>query len=339
MGVEIRAVREVYRFAERAPHAARFQLLEPARKPTLAIRSSNQPTENTTRLDLSTRATRAESSGKLDSSQPARGSRGALYNLFEAIGAIGARIDELTLARTQEVEGSERHQAIENELAFQRQSLTRIIDGPVLSRMRTIFAAIDSALGQGVSRPDIARLLLGERSLLGDDFLGVVQQGDLSGLAGLRSGLSALQGIDPSAPDAASQLTQIAAAGRSALASKSYQLEEATRSPVKPRSTPVPLPTLTSTVMDLPGNASFALRSLTGKDVARAIEAHVSLDPEHALVLILDRTDTPRERSDRQERARAKSEELAQRADLPKPFSGPYLDTKYYWLGGAPESD
>ncbi len=320
MTVSVRAIRETYRFAEAAraqPHTEALRLSK------VSFRTQTKSQE----------AVIAQLSGRRESSRPGGDvkevekagavlegkSAGALAGLFAEVRDLGERLNAIQSDLDAEPQGSARHQALQEELLHQQQAYDQLLSGPTYQRLQSLFERMDQALARGVSREDLARLLGGERALLGDNFLGVLQQGDVSGLLQVRGRLGELSGLDIGAPGVGFALQKIGEDGLQALAGKSYQKEKSVEVATTSKLGPAPQPVLEKIKIDMPGNVSFALNTITGKDIARAIEAHRIPDPRYALTLILD--DGDKETS---EKEKQRIEEQRRAKEQKSPFNRAY---------------
>ena len=308
MPVSAKAVRERFGFGEGIAPSLRQAFA----RATDSLASATKSDSDTIEISLG-RKRRSEAAGKEASGEGNTKSSG-LRGLLGELQHFAAQLEDLETRAADALPGSEQSAAFTKELEQQRVAYRQMMQSPIFTRLDEIMKHVDRMFSQGVPSEAVARALSRERGLLGDDLLGAIQSGDRNGLSGIRDIMAGIRGVDVGSGNASGQLKDLTNKLFSALAGQSYQ----EKLPVKPllavKEQPLAAPSLQRVDMGLPGDLSFALISITGNDVAKAIESHSLPDPHHALVLVLD-NDRKKETSLENKKREQEEEERRQRSE------------------------
>jgi hypothetical protein len=305
MPIAIKAVREKFGFIEGIPPSLR----EAFAKGALAgasFQGKAAQSEESESIEITLGGRRkSASAAKSAEDQPNKSSSsGGLRGLLGELQNFAAELEELEARAAEAPLGSEQNAAIREELEKQKAAYDEILQSPVFGRLEEIMRHVERMFSQGVSPEAVARALQRERGLLGDELLGAIQGGDLSSLSSIRDMLNGFKGVDVLSGTASPQLKKLTDALFNALEGKTYKEKPYEKPALEKKDDVVAAPALQRLDMDLPGDLSFRLISVTGKDVAKAIESHSLPDPKHALVLVLDterKTETSLEKKKREQ--------------------------------------
>jgi hypothetical protein len=320
MPIAIKAVREKFGFIEGIAPSLRQALAKGA----LASPPTQRKEEtDSIEITLGGRRKSAAAAAEGAEGQVKPSSAGGLRSLLGELQQFAAGLEDLEARAADAALGSEQSVAIAKELEEQKTAYEKILQSPVFSRIEDIMKHVDRMFSQGVSPEAVARALQRERGLLGDDLLGAIQGGDLNSLSSIRDVLNGFKGVDVLSGSASPQLRKLTDALFQALEGKAYQEKPYEKPTLEKKEDIIAAPALQRLDMDLPGDLSFRLLSVTGKDVAKAIESHSLPDPKHALVLVLDTERRPesalekKKREQEEEEKKLREEESRERVLTP----------------------
>jgi len=214
-----------------------------------------------------------------------------LRGFMSEVSSINTRIAELTKQLGPETLLSvDQKTAINTELSALQTQYTQVVTSDVFKQIADITAQVTQVLSLGGSSSGLVSSLGQYRNLLGDDFLGLVQFGDLAKLGNISSGLGTIvnaeidsvltkQGTTAEVANAIKLVTDALNGGRV----KSDITEYVAPALVTIGSSrPTPL----ETVFYGAGDLAIALRSYSPEDMLKMAAAHADLDPVSVLMLV-----------------------------------------------------
>ena len=249
----------------------------------------------------------------LESTGPSAESQttGFAARLFSELARLSGEMQRITGALSTTLEGSEQHQAILREQEALSTEYLRITGSETFKQLSELTQQVTQALESGSSGEALARVLKSQRGLLGDQFIGLVQRGDIFRIGQVGSAISGLasmtaEDLDPLL-DPGTAVGALANQALNALSGPGYMEKEESDSIPLLESSNEPLPEATVMNFDLPGSSSLQIIAYTGPELMKAVKHDLLPDPRQLVHLIIDSPEDDDDREKDQERNQAVS--------------------------------
>lgn len=282
-----------------------------AASPTSAVRlhtgfSINNDEEATKSL-LSRRSKKmsdkAEAAKELEK-DPNKVGKSSLVSMLSELSNVTERMKELSKKLASQALSPEQTQAIRDEISGLQAQYSQAVQSDLYKKITEIAKQVSSNLANGGTTSASLSALKQYRSILGPEFLGIVQRGDLNRLSTLQRSLLDISETNPSVGDL-SALNKISAAIKSAaqaLDGMTYQEEEKEITSTEVIPTVTELPSPTEMIFEGPGDIALSLKSFSSDDLFKMAAAHADLDSLNVLTLVIPPKDEEDKRKEEEEK-------------------------------------
>lgn len=224
---------------------------------------------------------------------------GAAQQLFAQLAKLGGNLQHINQALSETAEGTSQREDLLKEQAAILSEYDRITQSSTFKQLSELTQRVNEQLQAGASGGMLSRALESQRGLLGDGYLGLVQNGDAYRLAQISDSVSEIGNITGESltvsAEAASRVGTLAQQALDALSGGSYQEEKTKEAVPLVENGTRSLPTPTVMNFDLPGKLSIQMVTYTGADLMKAVKSDLLPDPRMLVHLI---TDPPEDKDD-----------------------------------------
>lgn len=245
------------------------------------------------RITLSREAkqsSQASSTEKLAEDPVVQAQPSQLRSLLSTLGNITKQISSFTQELSNQNLGEDKRAALSTEIANLNSEYKRVVESKEYRRIIEIGESVQSSISAGADSSKIAAALFSNIGLLGSDFLGLVQSGDLQRLGKVSGGFNSLANTNiaekASSSEGANSVLGIINDINEALDGATLKAEQAGASAIPLINSKQGVPAIQQTVYSGDMEFALALRSYAPTDLLQAAVSGVELDPAGEIMLV-----------------------------------------------------